>query len=375
VSPQAGVQRVKPISEWSLADLESVRLLLRGDSIIDWHRLNFDSEREALEFLACNELFVDKTGDLARTERVKTEACDYLRRHFEFPIPKAIERQNIVELMMTASGRGHKQLCACTILKCMHIIHHLEGRELLFMLPLSDQEVFHLVEEKVYRVVGGMLAAGMPITEFIGGRKNKFSLYTKLLSKDRNIASQIYDKLRFRIVTRDRGDILPVLHYLTRKLFAWNYAIPRESTNTIFQLKSHFQADPHLKSLIDDPNINGEEADELTPSNNSFSDASFHIIHFVVDLPIRLPDRVIEEAPAAAKALGPVIFALTEFQIIDRETESANELGDASHERYKERQRLAVMRRLKLGARGDRLSPTPPPVESEPREKEKARKA
>ncbi|MGZ3421319.1 MAG: TIGR04552 family protein [Polyangiales bacterium] len=374
MSPSSGPQRVKPIAEWSLADLESVRLLLRGDSIIDWHRLNFDGEREAHEFLACNELFLDKTGDIARCERVKTEAVDYLRRHFEFPIPKQIERQGIVELMMTASGRGHKQLCACTILKCMHIIHHLEGRELLFMLPLSDQEVFHLVEEKVYRVVGGMLAAGMPITEFIGGRKNKFSLYTKLLSKDRNIASQIYDKLRFRIVTRDRGDILPVLHYLTRKLFAWNYAIPRESTNTIFQLKRHFQADPNLSRLVDSPNINGEEADELTPSNNSFSDESFRIIHFVVDLPIRLPDRVIEDAPPAAKPLGPVIFALTEFQIIDRETESANEVGDASHERYKERQRLAVMRRLKLGARGDRISPTPPPVESEPREKEKARR-
>ena len=34
-------------------------------------------------------------------------------------------------LLMLASGRGHRQLCACTILKVMHIIHHLEARELL----------------------------------------------------------------------------------------------------------------------------------------------------------------------------------------------------------------------------------------------------
>ena len=72
----------------------------------------------------------------------------------------------------------------------MHIIHHLDGRELLFMLPISDQEVFHLVEEKVYRVIGGMLAHGFPILEFIGGRKNKDSLYTKLLSKRETIAAQ-----------------------------------------------------------------------------------------------------------------------------------------------------------------------------------------
>jgi uncharacterized protein (TIGR04552 family) len=360
VSPQPSVGQLKAVKDWTLADLEAVRLLLRGDSIIDWHRLNFGHEGEAEDFLAANELLLAQPGDLARIERVKAEATDFLRRHFEFPIPKAVERMGIVELMMTASGRGHRQLCACTILKCMHIIHHLEGRELLFMLPLSDQEVFHLVEEKVYRVVGGMLAAGMPITEFIGGRKNKFSLYTKLLSKERNIASQIYDKLRFRIVTRDREDVLPVIHYLTRKLFAWNYAIPRESTNTMFHLGSYCGGHPHLGKLIRDERLNGEELDAITPSNNAFSDSNFHIIHFVVDLPIRIPDAVLRDAPASAQGLGPVIFSLAEFQIIDRETEAANELGEASHDKYKERQRQAVMRRLKLGARGldERIVPS-----------------
>jgi uncharacterized protein (TIGR04552 family) len=369
VSAQSGVGQLKAVKDWTLADLEAVRLLLRGDSIIDWHRLNFEHEAAAIEFLAANELFAENPSDRARVERLKADSIDYLRRHFEFPVPKAIEWMPIAELMLTASGKGHKQLCACTILKCMHIIHHLEGRELLFMLPLSDQEVFHLVEEKVYRVVGGMLAAGMPITEFVGGRKNKFSLYTKLLSKDRNIASQIYDKLRFRIVTRDRDDILPVIHYLTRKLFAWNYAIPRESTNTIFHLRSYCKANPHLSKLVTDPLMNGVEHDALTPSNNTFSDQSFHIIHFVVDLPLRVPKTVLDAAPPSAAALGPVIFSLAEFQIIDRETEAANEVGEASHERYKERQRQAVMRRLKLGARGlddPKLAAPPQPSDKRP---------
>jgi uncharacterized protein (TIGR04552 family) len=66
----------------------------------------------------------------------------------------------------------------------MHIIHHLDGRELLFVLPMSDQEVFHIVEEKVYRVIGGMLAGNFPIIEFVGGRKNKDSL-TRSSSRSR----------------------------------------------------------------------------------------------------------------------------------------------------------------------------------------------
>jgi len=66
---------------------------------------------------------------------------------------------------------------------------------------------------------------------------------------------------------------------------------------------------------------------------------------------VRLPPEIMEMAPPAAWALGPIIFVLCEFQLIDRETEAANELGDASHAKYKERQRYAVMRRLKLGVR------------------------
>ncbi len=344
--------RLKSVVDWSLADLESVRLLLRGESVIDWHRLNFESEEDVEAFLEANELSLDDPRDRARMERVKVEAVDFLRAHFEFPIPKPVERLPVQELMLLASGKGHRQLCACSILKCMHIIHHLEGRELLYMLPLSDEQVFQLVEEKIYRVVGGMLAAGMPITEFVGGRKNKYSLYTKLLSKSETIAAQIYDKLRFRIVARSKEDIFPILHYLTRQLFPFNYVIPGESTNTIFHLKSYCEQDAKLRALVSDERSNQEENDAFTPSLNTFSASNFRIIHFVVDLPVRVPKEVLDHAPRAAQALGPVIFVLTEFQVIDRANEQANELGDASHDRYKERQRQAVMARLKLGSRG-----------------------
>ncbi|MFI5299431.1 MAG: TIGR04552 family protein [Polyangiales bacterium] len=368
--PPPVVDSLKPLHDWSLADLESVRLLLRGESVIDWHRLNLESDDDVRAILSGNEFSLDDPDDVARTERIKDEAIDYLRRHFEFPIPKSTENLTVQGLMMQASGKGHRQLCACTILKCMHVIHHLEGRELRYNLTLSDQEMFRLVEEKIYRVVGGMLAAGLPITEFVGGRKNKYSLYTKLLSKQDNIAAQIYDKQRFRIVTRSQQDIFPVLLYLARRLFAFNYVIPGQSTNTVFALKSYCDEHPRLAQLAKDPRANEEERDDLTPSGNAFSADSYRIIHFVVDLPVRVPDRILAKAPASARHLGSVIFALVEFQILDRETEASNETGDASHDRYKERQRQAVMRRMKLGARGLQVhdddakngTPSPPPV-------------
>jgi uncharacterized protein (TIGR04552 family) len=351
----AAVGRLKRIDEFTLMELESVRLILRGDSVVDWHRLHLEDEDGARRFLETQEFQPDEPADRARLENIKNEAIAYLRRHFEFPIPAPVARASVEELLLLASGKGHRQLCACTILKAMHIIHHLDGRELLFSIPMSDQDVFHLVEEKVYRVVGGMLAAGFPITEFVGGRKNKDSLYTKLLSKTDTTAAAIYDKLRFRIVTRGADDILPVLLYLSERLFPFNYVVPRESINTIFHFRSYCEDSPHLRSMMRELQAGAD--DELTLSDNTFSAGNYRVIHFVVDLPVRLPPEIMEMAPPAAWALGPIIFVLCEFQLIDRETEAANEIGDASHAKYKERQRYAVMRRLKLGVRSSMREP------------------
>ena len=352
---------LKALDDFTLADLEAVRLVLRGDSVIDWHRLNFKDEEEIRDFCMAQEFHPDEPADRARMNAIKDEAISYLRRHFEYPIPKPVEQASVEELFMMAGGRGHRQTCACTILKCMHIIHHLDGRELLFMLPMSDQEIFHLVEEKVYRVIGSMLAEGFPITEFVGGRKNKDSLYTKLLSKREAVSAQIFDKLRFRIVAREHEDIFPILQYLTKKLFPFNYVIPAQSINSMFNFKRYCSENAHLKGYLSEMQAGADE--ELTPSDNVFSADNYRVIHYVVDMPVRLPRKLLERAPSSAWPLGPVVFVICEFQVIDRETEAANEQGEASHAKYKERQKKAVMRRLQLGMREMKVPPRRPEVE------------
>ena len=352
---------LKALDDFTLADLEAVRLVLRGDSVIDWHRLNFKDEDEIRDFCMAQEFHPDEPADRARMNAIKDEAISYLRRHFEYPIPKPVEQASVEELFMMAGGRGHRQTCACTILKCMHIIHHLDGRELLFMLPMSDQEIFHLVEEKVYRVIGSMLAEGFPITEFVGGRKNKDSLYTKLLSKREAVSAQIFDKLRFRIVAREAEDIFPILQYLTKKLFPFNYVIPAQSINSMFNFKRYCSENAHLKGYLSEMQAGADE--ELTPSDNVFSADNYRVIHYVVDMPVRLPRKLLERAPSSAWPLGPVVFVICEFQVIDRQTEAANEQGEASHAKYKERQKKAVMRRLQLGMREMKVPPRRPAEE------------
>lgn len=347
---------LKRLGDFSLMDLESVSLVLQGTSVIDWNRMDFSSEEDARAFLRAQAFDPEDAGDMMRLEQIKESAVDYLRRNFDFPIPRPVERAEIPQLLRVASGKGHRQLCACAILKAMHIIHHVEARELLFSLPLSDQDLFRLIEERVYRLVGHMLSSGLPITEFVGGRKRRDSIYTKLLSKSDAHASAVYDKLRFRIVTRTKEDILPVLLFLSQHLFPFNYVVPGESINTIFHIKSYLEHDTHLKTLLPRAQVNVD--DDLNISDNMFSADNYSIIHFVVDLPVRVPDPILQEAPPDVEAFGPIVFGLCEFQMIDRETEDSNETGDASHANYKERQRLAVMKRLKLGQRGAKAKAT-----------------
>jgi uncharacterized protein (TIGR04552 family) len=343
----------RTIDEFSLGELEAIRLLLRGGSVIDWHRLNFGHENQARELIAAHELQLSDPQDVERITKVRDEAIAFLRRHLDFPVPKPVASLDLPGLITLAGTSGHRQLCACAILKVMHIIHHLEGRELLFMLPFSDQELFYLVEEKVYRVVGGMLAHNFPILEFIGGRKNKDSLYQKLLSKPETIAANIYDKLRFRIVTREPDDIFPTLNYMLRHIFPFNYVIPGQSTNTLFHFRSYCDTHPHLADLYSKLQTKPDIEDSLTRMENRFSATNYSVVHFVVDMPLRVPPEMLKRKPAAAEGLGPVVFVLTEFQILDRHTEQRNELGDASHAAYKERQKRAVALRLKVGTNTD----------------------
>lgn len=372
----------RALDELLTFDLEAVRLVLSGSSVIDWARLELHDLSSAHEFLAAHEFDLTDAASRARTEAIKNAAIAFLRRNFDFPVPRPVAQADVAELLILASARGHRQVCACTILKVIHIIHHLEARELLFLLPISDQDVFHLAEQKVRRVIGGMMARDLPIVEFVGGRKNKDSLYTKLLSKRETHAAQIYDKLRFRIVTRGPDDIFPVLGYLMRQLCPFNYVVPGESTNTLFDFRAYLARNGRLSEMLS--RIQPLADDAGGDNDNVFSAPSYRVIHFVVDMPVRLTDEILEVAPPAAWSLGRVVFAQAEFQIVDRDTEQANELGEASHDAYKLRQKQAVMRRLKVGTPGVGLAPSPgspgrrelrsaPPVPTPPRRPEPTR--
>ncbi len=327
------VARFAAASDLTLADVDAVRLLLRGDSVIDWHRLNFADHAEVDRFLRLNEFDPENDEELARLEDVRGEAVEYLSRAFAMAIPDEVAADLPArDLFLVASSHGPHQKWACVVLKVMHIIHHINGRGALLKLSVSDEIIFREIELKVMQVVEQLRAAGAPLAEWEWSRKPHDSQITKLLAKRSTIAANIYDKLRFRLIVPTRDDLVPMLATLTRQLIPFNYIVPGESLNQLVDLTQVFQ--PRVE-------VGPAPADQ---PYNEFSGPDYRIINFVADLPLRV-ERLLSRADLPPDNTH-VVFVLTEFQIADKATALRNESGASSHEAYKARQNERVRMRL-----------------------------
>lgn len=337
------VARPPGAGELTLADTDAVRLMLRGDSVIDWHRLNFHDHAEVDRFLRLNEFDPESEVEMERFEELRSDAVDYLARAFAMAIPDEVAADLPArDLFLVASHTGPHQKWACVVLKVMHIIHHINGRQALVKVSVSDEIIFREIEMKVLQVVEQLRAAGAPLTEFEWSRKPRDSQITKLLAKKSTLAASIYDKLRFRLIVPQHADIVPMLATLARQLIPFNYIVPGESVNQLVDLKSVLAADE----------MNGHDTTEIP--FNEFSGPEYRIINFIADLPLRL-ERLVPKHDIDP-ALSHVVFMLTEFQVCDKASAIRNESGASSHEAYKQRQHERVRMRLFR----DKDDPLPP---------------
>lgn len=53
----------RAIAELSLQDVNEIRLLLRGDSVVDWHRLDLKDDEDVRRLYALNSIDVSDPGD------------------------------------------------------------------------------------------------------------------------------------------------------------------------------------------------------------------------------------------------------------------------------------------------------------------------
>jgi len=352
---ERAVRRLR-YEDFSIGDLTAIRNLLRGGSVIDWHRLYFTDREEVDRFLRVNEMDPADENDMRRLGELREAAVEYLERHLGFQIPDEVAHGVPPrDLLLIASQKGRRRTHACVVLKVMHVMHHLAGRELLTKLPVSDDQIFHLVEEKVLRTVEELKAVGCPVVEFEWSRKHADSLITKLLAKKESIAADVYDKLRFRMITSTEEQLIFVMRELTQRLVPFNFVIPGQSENDIIKIRETLDRSPSLKRYLPEiTDLAAVAADKKPSPQNEFSGPGYRVINFVSDLPVRIDKYLCRrpDDPMFAE-YGTIVFVLTEFQIIDVRTAENNESGENSHDKYKDRQAARVKARLMHGMKDE----------------------
>ncbi len=331
--------------QWTLGDLERMRLILRGGSVIDWRRLHFQSREEVDRYLRLCLFEPDDPFDRARLQRILDEAVDYLRTAFRYHVADAVARpQDVQQLFLLASGVGDARLrkIACLVLKVMHVVHHVQARGLIHRARFSEDELMQLATQRVDAAIAQLRREGLPISAAAGSVKTHHSVITKLLAKKETLAAQIYDRVRYRVETAARDHVLPVLVRLCDLLIPFNFVVPGQTQNTLISIRKLVHDWPTLRPLARELQV-GLHHEEQEPEQNEFSGDSYRVLNFVVDLPVRLPERAVEAGD------GRIAFCMVELQLVDKETAAANESGENSHSRYKKRQLRKVLRRLSRG--------------------------
>lgn len=347
------------LGELSLQDIGEIQLLLRGQSVIDWHRLAMTCEEDVRRLLALNSLDLEDPADADRLAELRQQAARYIVEVLKLRLDENIaEKTPWVQVPLIASGKASaQQRQACMLLKVMHIIYHLDSRELRTTLAISDNDIFSLVEESVTRMFDELRTAGVPVIEFSWSRKTKESQVTKLLLKKETSAARVFDRLRFRLIVRNAADLVPTLRILLHRCIPFNYIVPGQTVNTLIDLDSlkvlhegAFDTEEGAPAPVAAP-----AAAESTPSGtagvaNEFSGQSFRLLNFIADLPVRVDSLL----PPGSRADGRhcVVFVTAEFQIMDKGTAEANEQGENSHTQYKHRQHQHVRVRLLREPRG-----------------------
>ena len=173
-SDAPGLQRAE-VTQLSLLDVEAIRLILSGHSVIDWAVIDFKTLAEVDGFLRLLHIDHSDPDDRGRLRYVFNEAVAYaeenlphlrLREHVGRP-------EDIREVFLWASQLNafrRRQMLACVTLKLMHVIHHMQASELKSKLPISEAELMDRAETEIMRAARPLRDGGIGVHSFYGSR-------------------------------------------------------------------------------------------------------------------------------------------------------------------------------------------------------------
>ena len=95
----------RSVEDMDLGELEAIRVILRGASVVDWRRLHFRDAAEVSHFLRLNLFDLDDPRDVRRLRAIADQAVEYLRKAFGYRVAGPVAQPtDIRDLFLLASG-------------------------------------------------------------------------------------------------------------------------------------------------------------------------------------------------------------------------------------------------------------------------------
>lgn len=376
-----------PLFPW-----EMLNTVVGGVSAIDVPRLHLVTPADAEDFLECYGFTFSNPTDRTEMERIRLEAITFINQellvdenHLVLP-PQLVAEEDLRQVLLWASGDSTTQIqrWSCSLLRVMHTLVHCHahfneryGDEILSQILARFEPHIHETDDGL--VLGEGVQA-VPLAKFeVKHGKALHSLAIKLMQKAENVATDIFDRVGVRFVTKRRFDALLVVRYLrVANLIMFANIKPSRSRNTLINL-SRFRSE--LEELDDSVLGDRDRMEELRervesasfpgppqPGINPHSASEYHAIQFTCRQQIRVDDhsvRSIEKTLGALRKEHPESNSLItqlmrtlkpqkeirfffpfEVQVLDEETYRMTRTGRAAHDVYKARQRRTVKKRV-----------------------------
>jgi uncharacterized protein (TIGR04562 family) len=336
---------------------QTLQTIIAGRSLIDTPELQVANLDEARRFLQAYGL-----EDSDDPERLRSIALDYIETVLladsELCLPQALRELSLAQLLVTASTLPRTVICewSCVILKVCHAVAHAlwtrgedAYRGALALVQarlepyLSDSSLGDASpsdsnpDDSSNGTWIGDDRCRIPVVEYrIKTEKHFYRLVTKLLLKEGNLSSEIYDHIGMRFVTHDIFSAILLIKFLRRRhVFMYANVLPQESKNSL----AEFDQIEALFAEFSEPADSAVKASGEQPwpaAKNHYSSKKFKMIKII--------ERVLVTTGSERKVFFPC-----ELQILTRQTQDSLNHKNTLHSAYEKRQVKGVRRRLFRG--------------------------
>ena len=379
--------------DWGVMDV-----MIAGKSSIDLAVMMITDWDDATQFLRSYGYDPDYPQHARFIHATIVEALHFFEKHLmpaewqagRGPSEEVLAVDDARHFLLWASEKPTKnrlrQAWACALLRVLHTIAHIEGVYRLVDLTAARDQIMRKFREHVFRDGKGQLVFGrgdhtvaLHAIEWKHA-KSRESIILKLLHKRANVAETIYDLLGIRIVTERLADVMLVVKYLREfYLITFPNCNPSRARNSLVDLEHFHKVVERLRERLAAGKLAPQDfvkkleqavqpmtARQRAKQANPHSGLGYRSIQLTCREMIHAPNplhRWRQELKARAHsetALGfsdlvsawggdePQMSSFFPFEVhvLDRVTYVKNQMGSASHDRYKQSQIKAARRRV-----------------------------